>query len=108
VQESFALLFIGTVVSIGVGVAGWALIKLIGLEAKLSGFTQWMVQHEKTDEKEFTSLDERLDVMDRELKEIKERVFTLQEGIHARQSQILDAIKVMGREMRDEFKKEKI
>ena len=69
---------IGVIVTIVLGLTGWGLITLIGLDSKIAGFAQWLHSHDQLDAERMEHINTRFDSINAEIKEplreIKEEI----------------------------------
>jgi len=98
-HESNLGIYLATVLSVGVGIAGWVLLKVVAIESRLASFTQWLQDHEKLDLHNFDGLADRLEGIDRDMRELKEKIYKVDQSSSNRQNQILSALSVMSRKL---------
>lgn len=74
---------IGVLVTVVLGMTAWGLLTLIKLDAKMTGFHQWLLSHEKLDDIRMDNITTRFNNLEKEIKEpikeIKERLQRVEE-----------------------------
>ena len=98
-HESNLGIYLAAVLSVGVGIAGWVLLKVVAIETRLASFTQWLQDHEKMDLHNHEYLGDRLETIDRDLRELKEKIYRVDAGASTRQNEILTTIRVLNKKM---------
>lgn len=77
---------IGILVTVVLGMTGWGLFTLVRLDAKMSGFHQWLLSHEKLDDIRMENITQKFDSLNAELrepiKEIKEELASIRDRVH--------------------------
>lgn len=84
--------YLAALLSIGVGIAGWVLLKVVAIESRLASFAQWLQDHEKMDHHNAERITERLSSIEKEVREAKDRVYKVDREVEKRQSQIMTAL----------------
>jgi hypothetical protein len=76
---------IGILVTVVLGMTGWGLFTLVKLDAKMSGFHQWLIQHEKLDDIRMDNITQKFEALNTELrepiKEIREQLGRIQDRV---------------------------
>lgn len=96
-EQSHLGIYLAALLSIGVGIAGWVLLKVVAIETRLASFAQWLQDHEKMDHHNAERITERLTGIEREVREAKDRVYKVDREVEKRQSQIMNALTVIQR-----------
>lgn len=96
-QETHLGIYLAALLSIGVGIAGWVLLKVVAIESRLASFAQWLQDHEKMDHHNAERITERLTSIEVQVREAKDRVYKVDREVEKRQSQIMTALTVIQR-----------
>lgn len=96
-QEHNIGIYLAALLSVGVGIAGWVLLKVVAIETRLASFAQWLQDHEKMDHHNSERITERLSSIEKEVREAKDRVYKVDRAVEQRQNQIMVALNTLQR-----------
>lgn len=83
---------IGVLVTVVLGMTGWGLFTLVKLDAKMTGFHQWLLSHEKLDDIRMDNITQKFEGLDKDMtdpiKEIKNELHQIRDRIQKIETQM--------------------
>lgn len=84
---------IGILVTVVLGMTGWGLFTLVKLDAKMSGFQQWLLSHEKLDDIRMENITQKFEGLEQEIKEpikeIKQELLSIKDRVQRIEANLL-------------------